>query len=65
MLGVRQGNWKLVVSGGSVQGLFDLATDIHEDVNLATKYPEKVKELKAIIKQEHTNNNLFQVTIPN
>ena len=65
MLGVRQGNWKLVVSGGSVQGLFDLATDIHEDVNLASKYPEKVKELKAIIKQEHTNSNLFQVTIPN
>lgn len=65
MLGVRQGNWKLVVKNGAVEGLFDLATDIHEDTNLATKYPDKVKELKAIIKQEHTNNKDFQVSIPN
>lgn len=63
MLGVRKGNWKLVVRNGNCK-LYDLATDLHEDNDLAAQYPEIVKELKDIIKREHTESNLFQVTIP-
>lgn len=64
MLGVRKGNWKLVVKNG-VCSLYDLATDLHEDSDLSSKYPEVVKELKEVIKREHTNSSLFNVTIPN
>ena len=64
MIGVRKGNWKLVVKNGNCQ-LFDLATDLHEDHDLSASYPEVVKELKNIIKQEHTESNLFKVTLPN
>ncbi len=64
MLGVRKGDWKLVVKAGQCY-LYDLKTDLHEDNNVAGKYPEIVKEMKAIIKKEHTASSLFQVTIPN
>ncbi len=64
MIGVRKGNWKLVVKNGNCQ-LFDLATDLHEDHDLSASYPEVVKELKNIIKQEHTESSLFKVTLPN
>ena len=64
MIGVRMGNWKLVVKNGNCS-LYDLATDIHEDTDLASQYPEIVTQMKNIIKQEHTNSSLFQVTIPN
>ncbi len=63
MLGVRKGNWKLVVQNGNCR-LYDLATDIHEDNDIASKYPDVVKELKEVIKREHTNSSLFNVTIP-
>ena len=62
-IGVRQGNWKLIVKKG-VSELYDLATDIHEDVNLASEYPEKVEELKALVYQSHTDNPYFSVTLP-
>lgn len=64
MIGVRKGNWKLVVKNGNCQ-LFDLATDLHEDHDLSASYPNVVNELKEIIKQEHTESNLFKVTLPN
>ncbi len=64
MLGVRKGDWKLVVKAGTCF-LYDLKTDVHEDHDLSSQYPEIVKELKDIIKEEHTNSSLFQVTIPN
>ena len=63
MIGVRKGNWKLVVKNGSCE-LFDLATDLHEDHDLSASYPDVVKELKNIIKQEHTESSLFKVTLP-
>lgn len=63
MIGVRKGNWKLIVKSGTCE-LYDLATDIHEDTNVASKYPDIVKELKAIVKREHVNSNLFSVTLP-
>ena len=63
MLGVRMGNWKLVVQRGNCR-LYDLANDIHEDNNVAAQYPEIVQQMKDIIKREHTDSSLFRVTIP-
>ena len=62
-LAVRKGNWKLVVIKG-VCHLYDLATDIHEDNDVASKYPEVVKELKQIVKDQHVESSLFKVTLP-
>ena len=62
-IGVRKGNWKLIVKSGTCE-LYDLATDIHEDTNIASEYPEIVEELKAIVLREHTNSSLFNVTLP-
>lgn len=62
-IGVRQGNWKLIVRGGNCE-LYDLASDIHEDKNIASQYPEKVAELKAIVYEAHTPSEHFSVTLP-
>ncbi|MBQ5835641.1 MAG: arylsulfatase, partial [Bacteroidaceae bacterium] len=35
MMGLRMGNWKLVVKNGTCS-LYDLATDVHEDTNVAS-----------------------------
>lgn len=66
MIGVRKGDWKLVVQNGNCR-LYDLATDIHEDNDIAAQHPDIVKELKKIIHREHVNHpqGLFSVTIPN
>lgn len=65
MIGVRKGDWKLVVKNGVCQ-LYDLATDLHEDNDLASKYPDIVEELKAVIHREHTAPAVsnFNLTIP-
>lgn len=62
-IAVRQGDWKLVVKRG-VPSLYNLATDLHEDNDVATQYPAVVKRLTAIIAREHTDNPLFRVTLP-
>ncbi|MDH8701021.1 arylsulfatase A-like enzyme [Dysgonomonadaceae bacterium PH5-43] len=56
---VRKDNWKLIRTGGNTYQLYDLATDLHEDNNLASQYPEIVKELDKIIEKEHTASSLF------
>lgn len=56
---VRKDNWKLIRTGGNSYQLYDLATDLHEDNNLATQYPEIVKELDKILEAEHTPSSLF------
>ena len=63
MMALRMDNWKLVVQNGNCS-LYDLATDLHEDNNIASQYPDIVEEMKNIIKREHTNSTLFQVTLP-
>lgn len=63
MLGVRRGNWKLVVHRG-VPALYDLATDPHEDNDLSARYPEIVRQLIEKIYEEHTDSPLFPVTLP-
>ena len=63
MMALRMKNWKLVVQNGNCQ-LYDLATDLHEDNDLAAQYPKVVKKMKAILLREHTHSDMFQVTLP-
>ena len=63
MMGLRMGDWKMVVTRGDC-ALYDLATDPHEDHDLAAQYPDIVKKMKDIIKREHTDSQLFKVTLP-
>jgi len=60
--GVRQGKWKYLnathdvpsftqdENREEVEELYDLDSDIGETTNLAEEYPEKVAELKALMK---------------
>lgn len=63
VIGVRKGNWKLVVKYGSCE-LYDLATDLHEDTDVKDKYPAILQEMKDIITREHTESELFPITLP-
>ena len=62
-LGVRQGDWKLVVKRGR-PALYNLADDPHEDNNLAASRPEIVRLLVEKIYEDHTDNPLFPITLP-
>ena len=62
-IGVRMGDWKMVVKKG-VPFLYNLATDIHEDNNVADQHPEIVEKMKAVIFAQHTPNPHFSVTLP-
>lgn len=63
MMGLRMGDWKLVVKGGKCR-LYDLATDLHEDHDIAAQHPEIVEKMKKIIRQEHVDSPIFKVTLP-
>ncbi len=63
MMGLRMGDWKLVVKRG-VPELYNLATDIHEDNNVAAQNPDIVKRMVDVIHREHTDSPLFRVTLP-
>ena len=62
-IAVRKGDWKLRVVKGHCE-LYDLATDLHEDHDVAARHPDIVRQLKAIIRQEHVESALFKVTLP-
>lgn len=62
-IAVRSGDWKLVVKKGRPE-LYNLATDIHEDTDIAAQHPETVARLIAIILREHTHSSLFPITLP-
>ena len=62
-IGVRMGDWKLVVKRGK-PSLYNLADDIHEDNDVADSNPEIVEKMKAIIAEQHTESELFRVTLP-
>lgn len=61
--GMRKGKWKYLKANHCLHGysldtkrkkveeLYDLESDLGEKVNLAEKYPEKVKELKALMQK--------------
>ena len=63
MMAVRMGDWKLVVDKGTPH-LYDLATDLHENHDIAAQHPEVVKQMIEIIHREHTESSMFQVTLP-
>jgi len=61
---VRKGNWKAIRLNaskrqGQVNELYDLSKDPSEKHNIASQYPEIVKELSAIIDKEHISSSLF------
>ena len=60
---MRRGDWKLIVVKG-IPRLYNLATDLHEDKDIAAEHPEIVRELFDIIRKEHTDNPMFKVTLP-
>jgi arylsulfatase len=63
MIAVRQGDWKLLVEHGQPR-LYNLASDPHEDHDLAAQYPELVRILVAKIHEDHTDSPLFPITLP-
>ena len=63
MMGLRMGNWKLVVKSGRC-ALYDLSKDIHEDHDLSALYPRKLRRMVSIIRREHTDHPLFPITLP-
>ncbi len=62
-IAVRQGDWKLMVKRGRCE-LYDLASDVHEDNDVAALHPDKVAELTAIVREAHTPSRNFHVTLP-
>lgn len=62
-IGVRQGDWKLVVKKGKPE-LYNLADDIHEDHDVAAKHPDIVERLVNVARSEHRDSRLFPVTLP-
>ena len=63
MMALRMGDWKLVVKGGTPY-LYDLSTDIHEDTDLAAQHPAIVAQMVDVIHREHTDSQMFKVTLP-
>ena len=67
---VRRGDWKLIrfyhdgKAGNHRYELYNLAEDIGEKTNLADSYPEKVKQLDALI-ERHLKDIGALVPIPN
>ena len=49
---VRIGDWKLVAAKGEPWELYDMKTDRAEQINLAAKMPDKVKELDRVWQQQ-------------
>ena len=60
-LAVRQGDWKFILKDGNY-ALYDLATDIHEDHNLAAdpRYTDKLNELKTIARNARVESSVEQ-----
>ncbi len=63
MLGIRQGDWKLVVHRGKA-ALYNLRKDPHEDHDLSQERPALVRKLIKKIYEDHTDSPLFPVTLP-
>lgn len=63
MLGVRWGNYKMVVRRGTPY-LYDLAADLHEDTDIKDQHPDVVRKMVDMIYADHTESPLFRVTLP-
>lgn len=62
-IGVRMGDWKMVVVKGTPR-LYNLATDLHEDHDVAAQYPDIVRQMVGIIKSQHQPSEYYKVTLP-
>lgn len=62
-IALRVDDWKFILKKG-VPHLYNLATDIHEDNNVAGQYPAIVKQMMGMIQEQHTDNPHFRVTLP-
>jgi arylsulfatase A-like enzyme len=60
---LRLGDWKLVESGANRQ-LFDLASDPNEGNDLASKRPDKLTELSALLQAEQEKEKGAKLTQP-
>src|SRR5262249_35626873 len=64
---VRLGDWKGVRRnlhrGNTRIELYNLATDIGEQHDLADKYPDIVKRIAAIMQREHTRSEVFPIKV--
>jgi arylsulfatase A len=65
--GIRVGDWVCLQEKTSAINpdidkteLYNLKSDLAQKNNLAAKYPEKLQEMKALLKAEHTPAKLFQ-----
>ncbi|MCR5180401.1 MAG: arylsulfatase, partial [Bacteroidaceae bacterium] len=63
MIGLRQGDWKLVVRRGT-PALYNLASDPHEDHDLSKSHPDLLRQLIKKVHADHTDHPLFPVTLP-
>jgi arylsulfatase A-like enzyme len=64
---IRQGDWKLVTFLGGPTELYNLASDIGEERDLAAKHPDKVKAFLALLATARTadpNYELVKLTPP-
>ena len=64
-IAVRLGNWKGIIQNFTRDSeaqyeLYDLATDIHEDHNVAAEHPEIIEEIRHIIREARTESPLFR-----
>lgn len=62
-IAVRMDDWKLVVKKGK-PFLYNLATDLHENHDVAAEHPDVVQRMKEVIFAQHTPNPHFSVTLP-
>lgn len=62
-MALRMGDWKLVIVEGEPR-LYDLASDIHEDVNVAAQHKDIVKQMVDIVLSQHRDSPDFQITLP-
>lgn len=62
-IAVRMGDWKLLVKQG-VSHLYNLATDIHEDEDVAAAHPGIVQRMEAVIRREHRHSDDYRITLP-
>jgi arylsulfatase A len=66
-IAVRMGNWKAIINNfdrvpkGSTE-LYDLASDRDETNDVASKNPEIIKKIEAIMKSSHTPSGFFKFT---
>ena len=64
-IAVRKGDWKLIIqkvltNKDAEPELYNLATDIHEDNNVAKQNPKLVKEMLQMMKKSHIDSEVYK-----